>query len=127
MNRINKKVQRGLCFAVIDEVDSILIDEARTPLIIADDTLSNINLYLKADRAVRRLKEKLHFEVDPKEKNVVLTEEGIAACEEIFGLDNLATVKNMEIYHHLIQALKATGSLKKTWITLLSPVKTVRR
>ncbi|SHE71646.1 protein translocase subunit secA [Desulforamulus putei DSM 12395] len=113
VNRINKKVQRGLCFAVIDEVDSILIDEARTPLIIADDTLSNINLYLKADRAVRRLKEKLHFEVDPKEKNVVLTEEGIAACEEIFGLDNLATVKNMEIYHHLIQALKAHWVFKK--------------
>ena len=105
--KLEQRVQRGHAYAIIDEVDNILIDEARTPLIIADDTEANDVLYIVADQAVRKLKDTNHFEVDWRERNVVLTEDGITACEEILGLDNLATIKNMEIYHHIIQALKA--------------------
>ncbi|MHB8172491.1 MAG: preprotein translocase subunit SecA [Thermincolia bacterium] len=104
---LSKKVQRGRAYGIIDEVDSVLIDEARTPLIIADDTLATLSHYQKADHLARKLKKDVHFEVDYKEKTAFLTEEGFGLCEEYLGLKNLARVENLEIIHHLNQALKA--------------------
>lgn len=107
VDHVNKKVQRGHHFAIIDEVDSILIDEARTPLIIADDTSANEALYVPIDQLVTGLQENVHFEMDYTQRNPVLTDEGITLCEEMLHLDNLGTVENMELYHHILQSIKA--------------------
>ena len=122
-------VQRPLNYAVVDEVDSILIDEARTPLIISGMGKEATELYTKADKLVRRMKAKVIVEsdnktfddsdeeydyvVDEKAKTTALTETGTKKCEEYFGIESLSDVDNMEISHTINQALRAHGIMKK--------------
>lgn len=102
-----RRVQRELNFAIVDEVDSILIDEARTPLIISGEGEKSTELYKIADFFVKRMRNVDHFVVDEKAKSVVLTEEGVKEAENTFHLENFADPKNMELQHHITQALKA--------------------
>ncbi|MFQ5653174.1 MAG: preprotein translocase subunit SecA [Planctomycetota bacterium] len=105
--RPEDQCQKRQHFAIIDEVDSILIDEARTPLIISGPTEESTDKYYVADRVVRRLEKGGHFEVKEKEHAVVLTEEGIERAEKLVGVDSFYTPANMTWPHHLEQALKA--------------------
>lgn len=98
--------QRGLNFAIIDEVDSILIDEARTPLIISGGAKQNQNLYASADRFVKSLRDE-DFEIDIELKTVVLTKEGIAKAERIFQVENLYDLRHVSLVHHINNALRA--------------------
>ncbi len=106
-------VQRGLNYAIVDEVDSILIDEARTPLIISGVGEKSTDMYKLADRFVRTLKKDEDYVVDEKAKTVSLTEKGVVKAEKFFGIKNLADIENMEISHHINQALKAHAIMKK--------------
>ena len=108
-----RRVQRGLNFCIVDEVDSILIDEARTPLIISGGRMQSNNLYIDADRAVKKLNETDDFVVDAKTKSVSLTEEGSRKIEKIFNLKNLYDLDNTALVHHLTQALKANYGFKR--------------
>ena len=105
--RREDRVQRELNFAIVDEVDSILVDEARTPLIISGQGDKGTDLYQQADKFVRRLKEEDDYEVDEKMKAINLTEEGVKKAEQFFKLENLTDIENTEIVHHINQALKA--------------------
>lgn len=105
--------QRELNFAIIDEVDSILIDEARTPLIISGQGAKSTELYQKADRFVTSLRREEDFTTEEKDKTVALTEEGVSKCEKHFGIDNFSDPENMEINHHVLQALKARNLMKR--------------
>lgn len=112
--RLEDKVQRGFNYAIIDEVDSTLIDEARTPLIISGAGSKSTGLYQKADSFVRTLVKGTDFTVDEKGKSVVLTDEsGIDKAERFFGVENLSAPENMEINHHINQALKARNIMKR--------------
>jgi len=111
--RKEDRVQRPLNFCIVDEVDSILIDEARTPLIISGGQMNAANLYIDADRAVKRLKEEIDYTIDEKTKNVSLTEEGSKKVEKYFNLPNLYDLNNTALVHHLNQALKANYGFKK--------------
>lgn len=102
----SQQVQRMLNYAIIDEVDSVLIDEARTPLIISGSGEESTKLYSVANTFIRSLKPQ-HYTKDEEAKTVVLTEEGIEKAESFFGLDNLADVENMGISHNINQALHA--------------------
>ena len=121
-------VQRGHNFVIVDEVDSILIDEARTPLIISGKGEESSKLYEMADYFVARLKKQVFsttddkelqdqfdcdYIVDEKERTVSLTQKGIAKAEEFFGVENLADVENSTLNHHLNQAMKARGLMKR--------------
>ena len=106
-------VQRKLNFAIVDEVDSILIDEARTPLIISGAGDKSTDLYFRVDRFVVRLKYERDFEMDEKARTVNLTEEGVAKAEQYFAVDNLADPENTELSHHINQALKAHNLMKR--------------
>ena len=109
----DRRVQRGLNYCIVDEVDSILIDEARTPLIISGGRMQSNNLYVDADRAVKKLNETDDFVVDAKTRSVSLTEEGSKKIEKIFNLKNLYDIDNTALVHHLTQALKANYGFKK--------------
>ncbi len=100
-------VQRGHNFVIVDEVDSILIDEARTPLIISGPTDRKLDNYLKADQVAKTLVREEHFTVDEKDKVVLMTEEGIGKAEELFEVDNLYSLENSALSHHIDQALKS--------------------
>ncbi|MDL2220819.1 preprotein translocase subunit SecA [Eubacteriales bacterium OttesenSCG-928-N14] len=100
-------VQRELNYAIVDEVDSILVDEARTPLIISGQGDKSTELYARANRFVQRLKAEEDFTVDEKMRAATLTEEGIGQAESFFGIENLSDPENTEINHHINQALKA--------------------
>lgn len=100
-------VQRSLNYAVVDEVDSILIDESRTPLIISGEAEKSNALYLRADFFAKGLKENEHYEVDLQTKTVSLTDEGITRAESVFHLENLYAVDNTLLVHHIDQALRA--------------------
>ena len=122
-------VQRGHAFAIVDEVDSILIDEARTPLIISGQGDESTDLYRQADDFVRRLKKQVYASVDEKEeesedidadyivdekaRTATLTARGIAKAEQAFGLENYADIENATLTHHINQALKAHGIMKR--------------
>ncbi len=106
-------VQRGHAYAIVDEVDSILIDEARTPLIISGQGDKSTDLYEKADRFVCRLQAETDYTVAEKEKAVSLTEEGVAKAQRAFGVENIADVDNTELYHHVLAALKAHAIMKR--------------
>ncbi|ABY91787.1 preprotein translocase subunit SecA [Thermoanaerobacter sp. X514] len=106
-------VQRGLNYAIVDEVDSILIDEARTPLIISGIAEKSTDMYKLADRFVRTLRKDEDYVVDEKAKAVSLTEKGVVKAEKFFGIKNLADIENMEISHHINQALKAHAIMKR--------------
>ncbi|KSU83130.1 MULTISPECIES: preprotein translocase subunit SecA [Fictibacillus] len=100
-------VQRPLNFAIVDEVDSILVDEARTPLIISGSAQKSTELYMMANMFVRTLKKEEDYTVDIKTKNVQLTEEGITKAEQYFNIDNLYDYNHVTLNHHINQALKA--------------------
>ncbi|UHA61605.1 preprotein translocase subunit SecA [Metabacillus litoralis] len=100
-------VQRPLNFAVIDEVDSILVDEARTPLIISGQAAKSTKLYIQANGFVRQLKQEEDFTYDVKTKAVQLTEEGMTKAEKAFGIENLFDISHVALLHHINQALKA--------------------
>ncbi len=106
-------VQRDLNFAIVDEVDSILIDEARTPLIISGPAEESTDKYRKANEVVRHLQKETHYTLDEKEKHVSLTEEGVNVCEKQLGLENLYGDLNVEWVHHVQQALKAHVIFKR--------------
>jgi preprotein translocase subunit SecA len=100
-------VQRGHHYVIVDEVDSILIDEARTPLIISGPTNRTLDNYIRADEIAKQMTKESHFTVDEKDRLVLITEEGIARAEELFNVDNLYSLENSALSHHLDQALKA--------------------
>ncbi|MBS0013586.1 MAG: preprotein translocase subunit SecA [Desulfobacterales bacterium] len=100
-------VQRELHFAIVDEVDSILIDEARTPLIISGPAEKSTHLYYQVNSIVPYLKAEEHYTVDEKAKSVTLTEAGVSRAEELLQVENLYDPKNIELLHHVNQALKA--------------------
>ena len=100
-------VQRELNFALVDEVDSILIDEARTPLIISGVAEKPKDYYTMVSKIIPRLKADQDYTVDEKAKNVVLTEEGVSHVEKLLGIDNLSDESNMELAHHVNQGLRA--------------------
>ncbi|MDQ0254555.1 preprotein translocase subunit SecA [Evansella vedderi] len=102
-----QKVQRDLHYAIVDEVDSILIDEARTPLIISGSAEKSTQLYTAANSFVRMLKEEEDFTYDEKTKNVQLTDEGVSKAERTFNIDNLFDSEHVQLNHHINQALKA--------------------
>ena len=106
-------VQRGHAYAIVDEVDSILIDEARTPLIISGQGEKSTDLYERADRFVVRLKPEADYTVEEKDRAVVFTEEGAKKAEQAFSIENLNDPENNELNHHLIQALKAHALFKR--------------
>ncbi|MEG2326435.1 MAG: preprotein translocase subunit SecA [Enterococcus sp.] len=103
----SQMVQRPLNYAIVDEVDSILIDEARTPLIISGAAEKSTALYTRTDNFVKRLKEEEDFKIDIQSKTIGLTEQGIEKAEENFGLENLYDLENTALTHHLDQALRA--------------------
>ena len=110
------KCQRELYYAIVDEVDSVLIDEARTPLIISDRRGESTQLYKQADTAVRRLKLDVHYEIDEentKRGHVALTEEGVSEIERKFGVGNLYEHTNIQLVHHVNQALTAHALYKR--------------
>ena len=127
----NQLVQRGLHYAIVDEIDSILIDEARTPLIISGRANESSDLYKKADNFVKRLtpkviveedvkdfeqaedNEKYDYIVDLKAKSATLTQKGIKKAEETFGLENFNDLENSTLVHHVNQALRAHGVMKR--------------
>ena len=111
--RKKDKVQRELNFAIIDEVDSILIDEARTPLIISGRGGKSSDMYKMANSFARTLKEGDDFTIDEKEKAVSLTDDGITKAEKYFKVSNLSDIENTELYHHIQQALKAHNMMKR--------------
>ncbi|MDR0897533.1 MAG: preprotein translocase subunit SecA [Oscillospiraceae bacterium] len=100
-------VQRGHAFAIVDEADSILIDEARTPLIISGQGDKSTDLYQRADRFMARLREEDDYTKDEKDKTIILTEAGIRKAEQYFGIENLSDIENNDINHHINAALRA--------------------
>ncbi|HBR08523.1 MAG TPA: preprotein translocase subunit SecA, partial [Clostridiales bacterium] len=125
----NQMVQRGHAFAIVDEVDSILIDEARTPLIISGQGDESTDLYRRADELVRSLKKVVYasvdekaeeddsldadYVVDEKARSATLTARGTEKAERYFGLENLSDLENSTLAHHINQALKAHGVMKR--------------
>ncbi len=106
-------VQRPLYFCIIDEVDSILVDEARTPLIISGQAQKSTELYFLADRFVKRLQAEEDYTVDIKVKAVSISDKGAAKAERDFGIDNLYDQKHVLLNHHIVQALKANVIMRR--------------
>jgi len=111
--RLEDVVQRGYDFAIVDEVDSILIDEARTPLIISGPTDESTKIYQQVNRIATRLQEEADYKIYEKEKTVALTEGGVSRIEGLLQIKNLYDEKNMNVQHHIIQALKAQRLFKR--------------
>ena len=110
---IEDRVQRDRNYAIVDEVDSILIDEARTPLIISGRGAESTDLYVKFSRIARNLNKDVDYTVDEKAHSVPLTEAGVTRLEKELHLDNLYDNENMELTHHMNSALKAKELFKK--------------
>ncbi|HBP86677.1 MAG TPA: preprotein translocase subunit SecA, partial [Nitrospiraceae bacterium] len=104
---LSQGVQRELNFAIVDEVDSILIDEARTPLIISGPAEQSTDLYFQVDRIIPHLKREEDYTIEEKTKTVSLTDEGNAHVEKLLGVDNLYDLKHLSLVHHVIKALQA--------------------
>ncbi|MBU1003518.1 MAG: preprotein translocase subunit SecA [Proteobacteria bacterium] len=104
---LDQLVQRPLHYCIVDEVDSILIDEARTPLIISGQAESSVAMYAQMNSIVPKLKAEIDYTVDEKAKSVMLSDEGVSRCEEILQVDNLFDPANITLQHHVLQALKA--------------------
>ena len=113
VTRVEDRVLRGLNFALVDEVDSILIDESRTPLIISGGNKDTANLYLKADQFVKKLNEQEDYAIDIQSKSISLTEEGISKAESHFKIDNLYKPEYTSLVHHINNALKANYIMSK--------------
>jgi preprotein translocase subunit SecA len=105
--------QRDLHYAIVDEVDSILIDEARTPLIISAPSVTSGNAYAQFSKVTMQLVKEKHFETDEKRKTVILTDEGVEKIEKILGIDNLYGAENIRTIYHLQQALRAHALFKR--------------
>ena len=112
-SRVEQMVQRKLNFAIVDEVDSILIDEARTPLIISGKGQESSDRYVKANKFVKTLVQDKDFTIDIKEKSVQITETGAKKAESFFGLSNFSDIENASLSHNIQQALKANFIFKK--------------
>ncbi len=112
-SRVDQLVQRELNYAIVDEVDSILIDEARTPLIISGQASKATDLYDKFAKLIPQLKFETDYTVDEKAKAAMLTEEGVARMEKMLGIENLYDDANIELTHHMTQALKAHALMKR--------------
>lgn len=112
VTNINDRVCRGYHFAIVDEVDSILIDEARTPLIISGMGVKSSDTYKTASRFVKGLAE-TDYEIDEKEKAIRLTEDGVAKAEKFFKVENLSDIGNIELNHHINNALRAQYIMKR--------------
>jgi len=111
--RAENMVQRTLDFAIVDEVDSILVDEARTPLIISGQSAKSNDLYYQVAKIIPRLKPEEDYTIDIKARLVALTDEGLARVEKMLAVENLYEPENMEINHHVQQALKAQALFRK--------------
>ena len=121
----DRMVQRGLHYAVVDEVDSILIDEARTPLIISGSAEASGDLYVKVDRLIPRLKRDVDYTVDEKAHSAMLTDEGVEKMEGLLGVDNLFEATNIQLVHHVQQALRAHTLYKRNVNYLVEDSKVV--
>ena len=106
-------VQRGHQFAIVDEVDSILIDEARTPLIISGPAEESTDKYYRVDKIIPKLIQEIDYTIDEKHKTATLTEEGVSKCERLLGLGNLYDPAHMETIHHVYQGLRAHTLYKR--------------
>lgn len=104
---LNQKVQQSHAYAIVDEVDSILIDEARTPLIISGPVNRKMEHYTKADSVAKQMKVEEDFTIDEKNRVILITEDGIKKAEKLFAIENLYSIENASLSHHLDQALKA--------------------
>ncbi|MBQ7890263.1 MAG: preprotein translocase subunit SecA [Erysipelotrichaceae bacterium] len=113
VTRVQDRVLRGLNFALVDEVDSILVDESRTPLIISGGQKQTANLYIQTDKFVKRLTEGEDYEIDVKSRVCTLTEAGVEKAERAFKVNNLYELENTQLVHHLSQALKANFIMAK--------------
>ena len=111
--RLSDLVQRKHHYAIVDEVDSILIDEARTPLIISGPTEESTDLYFKIDNLVRRFHTEKHYKVDEKTRTVSILEEGVSEAERFLSVSNLYDLANMDLVHHINQSLKAHHLFKR--------------
>lgn len=111
--RKEDRVQRGHVFAIVDEVDSILIDEARTPLIISGRGDKSNDMYIRANRFAKTLKDGADYTVEEKEKTVNLTDDGVVKAERFFAIENLTDLANTELNHYIRQAMKAYALMKK--------------
>ncbi|MGN6108247.1 MAG: preprotein translocase subunit SecA [Kofleriaceae bacterium] len=109
----DRMVQRGLHYAVVDEVDSILIDEARTPLIISGSAEESGEWYVKIDRLIPRLTREVDYTVDEKAHSAMLTDDGVEKMEKLLGVDNLYEAKNIQLVHHVNQGLRAHTLYKR--------------
>ena len=109
--------QRPLHYAIVDEADSILIDEARTPLIISAPSVTSGNAYAQFSKVVRTLKKDTHYETDEKRKTVILTDDGVEKLEKALGISNLYAAENIRTIYHLQQALRAQALLSATRTT----------
>ena len=118
--RAKDRVQRPLNYVIIDEVDSVLIDEARTPLIISGGSMQTANLYIQADRFAKTLKENNGYIYDEKTKAVSLDDEGITKAEKAFGVDNLYDIKNTTLLHYIGEALRANFVMKRDYDYVVS-------
>ncbi len=110
---LEDRVQRELNYAIVDEVDSILVDEARTPLIISGPAEESTDKYYKIDRIIPRLEKEKHYKIDEKAHTVTLTEDGIQRCEEQLGVTNLYENTQIDLIHHIHQGLRAHTLFKK--------------
>ena len=110
---LEEYVQRDFHYAIVDEVDSILVDEARTPLIISGPAEESTQLYYTLNQVARQLKNEQDFTVDEKARSVLITEEGVAHAEKLVNLPNLYDPRNIEVLHHLQAALKAHNLFKR--------------
>src|ERR1051326_1254439 len=110
---LDEYVQRELHYAIVDEVDNILIDEARTPLIISGPAEESTEKYFVVDRIIPRLKNETDYTIDEKHRSATLTEEGIAKCERLLGVSNLYDPSQIDVLHHVSQALKAHALFKR--------------
>ena len=111
--RLEELVQRDLHYAIVDEVDSILIDEARTPLIISGPAEKSTELYYRVNRIIPQLQEEAHYTKEEKTRTVALNEDGVARVERLLGIENLYDARNMTINHHVQQALRAHALFKR--------------
>ncbi|HEY1811885.1 MAG TPA: preprotein translocase subunit SecA [Kofleriaceae bacterium] len=112
-NSPDRMVQRGLNYGIVDEVDSILIDEARTPLIISGSAEQSADLYVTVDRLIPRLKREVDYTVDEKAHSAMLTDDGVEQMEKMLSVDNLFEAKNIQLVHHVNQALRAHTLYKR--------------
>ncbi len=113
VEELNQKVQRELHFAIVDEVDSILIDEARTPLIISGPAEQSTELYYRVNRIIPQLKPEDDYTIEEKTKTVVLTDDGNAKVEKLLGVENLYDLSQLSLVHHVIKALQAHALYKR--------------